>query len=112
MDSELTCEYQNAYNIQVLKYDKLVQRSLNRVAVVNGLLKSKLLTIETRERLEGEMREIQRILMINKQQLDRLRRKDRGLFSTTIFLFLFCFLTYVSYYIFTIDFSKVFAYAM
>ncbi|XP_043492923.1 uncharacterized protein LOC122518212 [Polistes fuscatus] len=105
-----SCEYQNAYNRRVLQYDKLVKKSLERVEGVNRLLKTKLLTMEIREKLEREMEEIQNILAINKQQLDRLRRKDRGLFNTITFLLLLSFFTYVSYYIFTTDFTEVFLY--
>lgn len=110
MDSEIVCEYQNAYNIQVLKYDKLLQESLNRAAVTNRLLKTKLLKMEIREKLEQEMQDIQYILAINKQQLDHLRKKDGGLFNRAIFLIIICCLIYASYYIFTYDVSAAFPY--
>ncbi|XP_015185110.1 PREDICTED: uncharacterized protein LOC107071000 [Polistes dominula] len=108
MYSERICEYQNAYNIQILKYEKLLHKSLEEVEIYNAILKSKSLTIKTREKFEQEMQEIQDILAINKEKLNRLRRKDRRSFVVAIRLIFTCFIIYILYYILTSNFSTTY----
>ncbi|XP_076285852.1 uncharacterized protein LOC143211777 isoform X2 [Lasioglossum baleicum] len=58
------------------KVEDALQDSLHRVSVLENRLKTKLLTIENRERIETELEEVKEVLRKNEEKLQSLRRQN------------------------------------
>ncbi|XP_012287316.1 uncharacterized protein LOC105703474 [Orussus abietinus] len=71
--------------------------SLHRVEVIEKKLKSRLLTIENRDRLERELEEVKEILRKNEQQLQGLRYENTRSFMVAACLVFVAFLVFGLY---------------
>lgn len=77
-----------------------VKESLHRVVVLEKRLKTKLLTIENRERLETELEDVKQVLKDYEDKLRSLRKENTRSFMIAASLVFICFLIYGVYCMF------------
>ena len=83
--------------IKVQKVEDALKDSLYRVDVLEKRLKTKLLTMENRERLESELEEVKDVLKKNEEKLQGLRKQNTKSFMVAASLIFACFLLYGLY---------------
>ena len=83
--------------IKVQKVEDALKDSLYRVDVLEKRLKTKLLTMENRERLESELEEVKDVLKKNEEKLQGLRKQNTKSFMVAASLVFACFLLYGLY---------------
>lgn len=84
-------------SLQMKCVEDSLQDTLYRVQVIEQRLKTKLLTIENRERLENELEEVKEVLKKNEEQLKSLRKENSKSFMIALCLGFLCFLFYGVY---------------
>lgn len=77
--------------------EETLKDTLYRVEVIERKLKTKLLTVENRERLENELEEVKEVLRRNEKELQNLRKENSKSFMITVCLVFVCFLFYGVY---------------
>lgn len=82
---------------QVQKVEDALKDSLYRVDVLERRLKTKLLTMENRERLESRLEEVKDVLKKNEEKLQGLRKQNTKSFMVAASLIFACFLLYGLY---------------
>ncbi|XP_046815238.1 uncharacterized protein LOC124422603 [Vespa crabro] len=99
--------------VKMLHVEDALKESLHRVEVIEKRLKTKLLTIENRERLENELEEVKTVLKINEQKLYGLRKENTRSFMIAASIIFICFLIYGLYCMFnTREVSKHFVHTV
>ena len=83
--------------IMIQKAEDALKDSLYRVDVLEKRLKTKLLTMENRERLESELVEVKEVLKKNEEKLQGLRKQNTKSFMVAASLIFACFLLYGLY---------------
>ncbi|XP_076677285.1 uncharacterized protein LOC143373694 [Andrena cerasifolii] len=83
--------------VKVQKVEDALKDSLYRVDVLEKRLKTKLLTMENRERLESELEEVKDVLKKNEEKLQGLRKQNTKSFMVAASLIFACFLFYGLY---------------
>ncbi|XP_076649060.1 uncharacterized protein LOC143356900 [Halictus rubicundus] len=81
------------------KVEDALQDSLHRVSVLENRLKTKLLTMENRERIETELEEVKEVLRKNEEKLQSLRKHNTKSFMVAGSMIFACFLLYGLYLI-------------
>ncbi|XP_076242364.1 uncharacterized protein LOC143184194 [Calliopsis andreniformis] len=79
------------------KVEDSLRDSLHRVDVLEKRLKTKLFTMETRERLETELEDLKEVLKRNEEKLMGLRKQNTKSFMVAACLVFACFLLYGLY---------------
>ncbi|XP_031826267.1 uncharacterized protein LOC116424255 [Nomia melanderi] len=79
------------------KVEDALQDSLHRVHILENRLKTKLLTMENRERLETELEEVKEVLKRNEEKLLSLRKQNRKTYMVAASMVFACFLLYGLY---------------
>lgn len=64
------------YHFQMQTVEDALEASLHKVGVIEKKLKTKLLTIENRTRLEGELEDVKDVLSKNQKALKDLRHEN------------------------------------
>lgn len=82
------------------KVEEALKDSLHRVNILEKRLKTKLLTLENRERLETELEEVKDVLKRNEEKLLGLRKENTKSFMVAASLVFTCFLLYGLYLMF------------
>lgn len=77
--------------------EESLKDTLYRVEVIEKKLKTKLLTMENRERLENELEEVKEVLRRNEKKLQNLRKENSKSFMVAACLIFVCFLLYGIY---------------
>ncbi|KAL6263281.1 hypothetical protein P5V15_006081 [Pogonomyrmex californicus] len=77
--------------------EESLKDTLYRVEVIERKLKTKLLNAEDREKLEGELEEVKKVLRRNEKELQSLRKENSKSFMITACLVFVCFLFYGIY---------------
>ena len=85
---------------QIQQVEEILKGSWHRVEIIQRKLKTKLLTIEDRERLETELQEVQDVLKKNEDTLKSLRRQNSKSFMVAASLIFVCFLLFGIYSMF------------
>lgn len=79
------------------KVEDTLKDSLYSVHVLEKKLKTQLLTMETRERLETELEEVKEALKRNEEKLQGLRKQNTRSFMVAASMVFACFLLYGLY---------------
>ncbi|XP_012257103.2 uncharacterized protein LOC105686655 [Athalia rosae] len=77
--------------------EETLQASLQKVEMIDRKLRTKLLTIENRNRLETELEEVKNVLAVNQKALKDLRHENTRSFMMTASLVFACFLLFGLY---------------
>lgn len=75
--------------------------------MIERRLKTKLLTVENRERLEAELEEVKEVLKRNEERLLSLRKEKTRSFIVAAALIFACFLIYGIFLMFFLEYDKV-----
>lgn len=79
------------------RVEDALKDSLHRVDVLEKRLKTKLLTMENRERLETELEDVKEVLKRNEEKLQGLRKQNTKSFMVAASMVFACFLLYGLY---------------
>ncbi|XP_077272013.1 uncharacterized protein LOC143902733 isoform X1 [Temnothorax americanus] len=82
---------------KVERLEESLKETLHKVEVIKRKLETKLLSAESRERLENELYEIKKVLGRNEKELQSLRKENAKSFMITVCLVFVCFLFYGIY---------------
>ncbi|XP_060832736.1 uncharacterized protein LOC132916613 [Bombus pascuorum] len=85
---------------KIQKAEDTLNESMYKLDVLKKRLKTKLLTMETREELESKLEEIQEVLVKNEEKLKSLRRQNTKSFMVAASMIFACFLLYGLYVLF------------
>lgn len=86
--------------VKMQRVEDALQDSMHRVNMLERKLKTKLLTMENRERLETELEDVKEVLKRNEQKLQSLRKENTKSFMVAASLVFACFLFYGLYLMF------------
>ncbi|XP_003702163.1 uncharacterized protein LOC100876684 [Megachile rotundata] len=82
---------------KIQKVEDTLKDSMYKVDLLEKKLKTKQLTIESREQLETKLNEIKKVLKKNEEKLKRLRKQKSTLFMVAAGMVFACFLFYGLY---------------
>ncbi|KAG6797662.1 hypothetical protein HZU73_06982 [Apis mellifera caucasica] len=85
---------------KIQKVEDTLNESMYKLDMLTKKLKTKLLTMETREELETQLEEIKEVLKKNEEKLKKLRKQNTKSFMIAASIIFACFLLYGLYLMF------------